>query len=43
VNTLIAKSVPLLSPPNDSLGGELRAAWICDSDGNPIQLVQQKR
>jgi len=30
-----ASMVPLLTPPHDFLGGELRA-WISDPDGNPI-------
>jgi catechol 2,3-dioxygenase-like lactoylglutathione lyase family enzyme len=39
VNALLAKGAPLLSPPHDFLGGRLRAAWIADPDGNPVQLV----
>jgi predicted enzyme related to lactoylglutathione lyase len=42
VNALVAKGAPLLSPPHDFLEGKLRAAWIADPDGNPIQLVQRK-
>jgi predicted enzyme related to lactoylglutathione lyase len=42
LNTLVAKGAPLLSPAHDFLDGKLRAAWIADPDGNPIQLVQQK-
>jgi predicted enzyme related to lactoylglutathione lyase len=42
VNALVAKGAPLLSPPHDFLEGRLRAAWIADPDGNPIQLVQRK-
>jgi predicted enzyme related to lactoylglutathione lyase len=42
VNTLIAKGAPLLSPAHDFLDGRLRAAWVADPDGNPIQLVQRK-
>jgi catechol 2,3-dioxygenase-like lactoylglutathione lyase family enzyme len=42
VNALIAKGAPLLSPPHDFLDGKLRAAWIADPDGNPIQLVQRR-
>jgi lactoylglutathione lyase len=38
---LTAESAPSLSPPHDFLGGRLRAAWVADPDGNPIQLVQQ--
>jgi catechol 2,3-dioxygenase-like lactoylglutathione lyase family enzyme len=32
----------LLSPAHDFLDGKLRAAWVADPDGNPIQLVQRK-
>jgi catechol 2,3-dioxygenase-like lactoylglutathione lyase family enzyme len=42
VNALVARGVPLLSPPHDFLDGKLRAAWIADPDGNPIQLVQRR-
>ena len=36
------KGVKVLSPPHDFLNGKLRAAWITDPDGNPVQLVQRK-
>jgi catechol 2,3-dioxygenase-like lactoylglutathione lyase family enzyme len=42
VTTLVAGSAPLLSPAHDFLGGRLRAAWVADPDGNPIQIVQRK-
>jgi predicted enzyme related to lactoylglutathione lyase len=42
VTALVAKGAPLLSPAHDFLEGRLRAAWIADPDGNPIQLVQRK-
>lgn len=42
VNALTGKGTPLLSPPHDFLDGRLRAAWIADPDGNPIQLVQKR-
>jgi uncharacterized glyoxalase superfamily protein PhnB len=32
---------PSLSPPHDFLA-DLRAAWVADPDGNPIQLVQHR-
>jgi predicted enzyme related to lactoylglutathione lyase len=38
---LVAKGAPLLSPAHDFLDGALRAAWIADPDGNPVQLVQR--
>lgn len=40
---LTAHRAPSLSPPHDFLSGALRAAWVADPDGNPIQLVQQRR
>jgi catechol 2,3-dioxygenase-like lactoylglutathione lyase family enzyme len=39
---LVAGGIPSLSPPHDFLAGRLRAAWIADPDGNPIQLVQHR-
>jgi catechol 2,3-dioxygenase-like lactoylglutathione lyase family enzyme len=39
---LSAENVRRLSPPHDFLAGRLRAAWVADPDGNPIQLVQQR-
>lgn len=41
VAELVAHGAQLLSPAHDFLEGELRAAWIADPDGNPIQLVQR--
>ena len=41
LSALVAKGAPLLSPAHDFLDGALRAAWIADPDGNPIQLVQR--
>ena len=43
LNALVAKGAPLLSPAHDFLDGKLRAAWIADPDGNPIQLVQRRQ
>jgi catechol 2,3-dioxygenase-like lactoylglutathione lyase family enzyme len=39
---LVAKGAPVLSHAHDFLGAKLRAAWIADPDGNPIQLVQRQ-
>jgi catechol 2,3-dioxygenase-like lactoylglutathione lyase family enzyme len=39
---LTSQDVRHLSPPHDFLGGRLRAAWVADPDGNPIQLVQRR-
>ncbi|HEX4808888.1 MAG TPA: VOC family protein [Bryobacteraceae bacterium] len=41
LNASVAKGAPLLTPAHDFLEGKLRAAWIADPDGNPIQLVQR--
>jgi predicted enzyme related to lactoylglutathione lyase len=41
VAELVVRGAQLLSPAHDFLEGELRAAWIADPDGNPIQLVQR--
>lgn len=38
---LSADGAQQLSPPHDFLEGALRAAWVADPDGNPIQLVQR--
>jgi catechol 2,3-dioxygenase-like lactoylglutathione lyase family enzyme len=38
---LTAGDAPSLSPPHDFLTN-LRAAWVADPDGNPIQLVQHR-
>ena len=43
VNALLAPGAPLLSPPHDFLEGQLRAAWVADPDGNPIQIVQRRQ
>jgi catechol 2,3-dioxygenase-like lactoylglutathione lyase family enzyme len=39
---LTAGGTPSLSAPHDFLAGRLRAAWVADPDGNPIQLVQRR-
>lgn len=38
---LTATGAPSLSPPHDFLA-HLRAAWVADPDGTPIQLVQHR-
>ena len=38
---LVAQGVPSLSPPHDFLNGRLRAAWLADPDGNPVEIVAQ--
>lgn len=42
VERLTAEGAPLLSAAHDFLDGALRAAWVADPDGNPIQLVQRR-
>lgn len=38
---LTAGGAPSLSSPHDFLA-DLRAAWVADPDGNPIQIVQRR-
>ncbi|GGM02879.1 VOC family protein [Nakamurella endophytica] len=38
---LVAAGAPSLGPPHDFLG-RLRAAWVADPAGNPVELVQQR-
>jgi catechol 2,3-dioxygenase-like lactoylglutathione lyase family enzyme len=38
---LSAKGVRVLSPAHD-FAGSLRAAWIADFDGNPVQIVMRR-
>jgi len=40
---LTADGARSLSPPHDFLAGRLRAGWVADPDGNPIQLVERRR
>lgn len=35
---LVARGVPSISPPHNFIGF-LRAAWVADPDGNPVQIV----
>lgn len=37
---LIASGVPGVSPPHDFLAA-LRAAWVMDPDGNPVEIVSR--
>lgn len=39
---MTAKGAAVLSPPHDFLSASLRAAWIADPDGNPVQLVTRR-
>jgi catechol 2,3-dioxygenase-like lactoylglutathione lyase family enzyme len=41
--TLVARGVPSLSAPHDFLEGRLRAAWLSDPDGNPVEIVAQRQ
>jgi catechol 2,3-dioxygenase-like lactoylglutathione lyase family enzyme len=38
---LVAKDVETLSPPHDFLDS-LRAAWVADPEGNPVQIVTHR-
>ena len=38
---LIEKGVPSVSAPHDFLSS-LRAAWVMDPDGNPVQIVSRR-
>lgn len=42
VRELVAKGAMLISAPHDFAGGVLRAGWIADPDGNPVQIYQRK-
>ena len=42
VGTVTEKGAPVLSAAHDFLDGKLRAAWVADPDGNPLQLVQRR-
>lgn len=37
---LIAKGVRSITPPHNFLG-RLRAAWLADPDGNPVEIVAE--
>lgn len=37
---LVAAGAPSVSPPHDFLGF-LRAAWVMDPDGNPVEIVMR--
>jgi predicted enzyme related to lactoylglutathione lyase len=43
IERLTAAGAPVLSPAHEFLNGRLRAGWVADPDGNPIQIVQRKR
>jgi catechol 2,3-dioxygenase-like lactoylglutathione lyase family enzyme len=42
-SALIAQGAQPLSSPHDFLGGRLRAAWVADPDGNPVEIVAESR
>ncbi|HWF64859.1 MAG TPA: VOC family protein [Rhizomicrobium sp.] len=42
VKALVEKGAPLITAPHDFAGGALRAGWIADPDGNPVQVYRQK-
>jgi catechol 2,3-dioxygenase-like lactoylglutathione lyase family enzyme len=39
---LKARQVPMLSAPHN-FAGTLRAAWVADPDGNPVQIVTRRQ
>ncbi|WP_373353868.1 VOC family protein [Pseudoroseicyclus sp. CXY001] len=36
-----AAGAPVISAAHEFLGGRLKAGWIADPDGNPVQFVQR--
>lgn len=38
---LVEKGVPSVSPPHNFLAS-LRAAWVMDPDGNPVEIVSRR-
>ena len=40
VQALVEKGAKLITPPHDFAGGQIRAGWIADPDGNPVQIYQ---
>ncbi|EST10811.1 VOC family protein [Sporolactobacillus laevolacticus] len=42
IHYLMEKGAALLSEPHDFLDHRLRAGWVQDPDGNPIQIVCKK-
>lgn len=40
---ITAKGVGVISAPHDFLDAALRAAWVADPDGNPVQIVARRR
>lgn len=41
MGSLWADGVKVLSPAHDFLEGRLRAGWVADPEGNPVQFVQR--
>jgi catechol 2,3-dioxygenase-like lactoylglutathione lyase family enzyme len=39
---LLAKGAQSISVPHDFLEGRLRAAWVADPDGNPVEIVAER-
>lgn len=42
VKELVERGAKLISAPHDFARGMLRAGWIADPDGNPVQIYHQK-
>jgi len=43
VKALIEKGAPLITAPHNFAGGQVRAGWVADPDGNPVQIYQMRR
>lgn len=42
IDALVEKGARLITAPHDFAGGQIRAAWIADPDGNPVQIYQSR-
>ena len=40
VKALVENGAKLITAPHDFAGGQIRAGWIADPDGNPLQIYQ---
>lgn len=40
---LMEQGAEPLSSPHDFLDGRLRAAWVADPDGNPVEIVAEQK
>ena len=42
IDALVEKGAKLITAPHDFAGGQIRAGWIADPDGNPVQIYQMR-